>query len=74
MLQCLRLKFGQNVQLRISLQKTNGSILIGGNDWHDNNWGSCNCLQCEGLNSENKLGKYLMQIRSDFNQYFPVFF
>lgn len=43
---------------------TGNAMLIEGNNWHDNYWGSCCCAACGG-NGENVLGRILMQIRSE---------
>jgi ribA/ribD-fused uncharacterized protein len=61
----LRLKFGQNPDLRAKLLATNEVELIESNSWHDNIWGSCICSQC-GNKGKNNLGKILMKLRQDY--------
>lgn len=46
------------------LLATGSKQLIQGNNWHDNYWGSCCCAKC-GNKGENRLGRILMQIRSE---------
>ncbi len=50
--------------LRRKLLTTRGKILIEGNTWHDNFWGSCSCSRC-GDNGLNMLGKILMNVREE---------
>lgn len=58
-------KFGQNPSLASNLLATGDSVLIEGNTWHDNFWGTCRCSRCKD-NGQNHLGKLLMQLRSGF--------
>ena len=60
-------KFNQNPQLGERLIATGHAQLIEGNDWHDNFWGDCSCLACEGLRKQNNLGRILMEVRSDLS-------
>lgn len=48
--------------LKDKLLDTRNAILIEGNNWHDNEWGSCRCANC-GDKGENLLGQLLMDIR-----------
>lgn len=59
MYEVCRAKFTWHEDLKARLLATGWAQLIEGNDWHDREWGVCNG---EG---ENKLGKILMQIRSE---------
>lgn len=45
---------------------TGNQPLVEGNWWHDNFYGQCTCEKCSGK-GRNKLGKLLMQIRSELN-------
>ena len=65
MLTCVKLKFSQNSELKEKLLSTNDSLLIEGNNWHDNTWGNCSCEKCEHIAGQNLLGKILMQVRSE---------
>lgn len=61
----LRQKF-RDPTLRYMLLRTSDAHLVEGNNWHDNFFGSCDCIRrCAGLEHHNHLGKLLMQIRSD---------
>jgi ATP phosphoribosyltransferase len=68
MLTCVRLKFQQNIQLRDMLIATDSSLLIEGNDWHDNTWGNCVCDDCQTIPGKNLLGNVLMQVRHELMQ------
>ena len=59
----LRTKF-EDPELRQKLLDTGSEILIEGNYWHDNFWGTCICPRC-GDRGENWLGKLLMKIRQE---------
>jgi hypothetical protein len=50
-------------ELRLKLKETGDKILIEGNTWHDNFWGTCFCEKC-GNKGKNILGKLLMEIRN----------
>jgi len=41
------------------------------NNWHDNEWGNCICPRCAGIEGQDKLGKLLMDIRSDLFDAIP---
>lgn len=60
----LRQKF-KLPNFRKRLIETGDMILIEGNWWHDNFWGTCVCDQCGNV-GENNLGKLLMKIREEF--------
>lgn len=64
MLDINRAKYTQHSDLRQKLIATEDAILIEGNTWHDNFWGSCTCEEC-GDKGENMLGKVLMQLREE---------
>ena len=64
MLLGLRLKFC-NIELREKLRATGDKYLEEGNTWHDNTWGACCCPECAKKKKENRLGKLLMQVRSE---------
>lgn len=64
MKELLEIKFSQNYFIQ-KLLDTNDSILIEGNDWHDNFYGVCRCDQCKYLYQNNFLGKILMNIREE---------
>ena len=59
----LRQKYAKD-PLRQMLLDTGDAILIEGNFWHDNFFGSCTCPKC-GNKGQNNLGKLLMQIRDE---------
>lgn len=63
----LRCKFKQIDDLGNRLLDTGDAILIEGNTWHDNIWGSCTCSSCEDR-GWNHLGQILMQIRDELRQ------
>lgn len=48
------------------LRETGGAVLVEGNTWHDQFWGSCTCVQraCQPP-GENWLGRLLMVLRDD---------
>lgn len=58
----LKSKFSDPILSRM-LDETGDAILIEGNTWHDNIWGSCTCRDC-GNKGKNQLGKILMTIRA----------
>lgn len=53
----------RNKSLEGKLLGTGTEILVEGNTWHDNYWGSCICARC-GDRGRNKLGKILMDLRT----------
>lgn len=57
-----RAKFTQNPNLAQLLIETGDATLIEGNNWGDVVWGVCNGV------GENRLGKILMQIRSEIKE------
>lgn len=59
-------KFYRNIVLRRKLLATGDMILIEGNNWHDNYWGSCDCHRCRKILGQNKLGIILMKLRERF--------
>jgi ribA/ribD-fused uncharacterized protein len=50
-------------ELRKKLIATGTAILVEGNTWHDNYWGSCTCIKCKNQ-GRNILGTLLMSLRS----------
>lgn len=56
-------KFANNPGLRDALLATRGTLLVEGNDWHDQTWGSCTCSRHEGTPGDNALGVILMALR-----------
>ena len=65
MYQIVKDKFTRNSNLKSLLLKTNSSILIEGNWWHDNYWGDCNCEKCKDKEGKNTLGLILMRVREE---------
>lgn len=61
----LRIKFSDPV-LKRKLLDTGEQVLIEGNFWHDNFWGSCICSKCRD-HGQNHLGQLLMKLRTEFN-------
>lgn len=61
----LRLKFA-DPELRRKLIDTYPNELVEGNHWHDNTWGDCRCAKCRNRIGQNKLGKLLMKLRSEY--------
>ena len=59
-------KFQQNPNLMEKLLQTGKSVLVEGNDWHDNVWGNCTCPRCKDIEGENRLGRALMDLREEF--------
>lgn len=62
-------KFSQNSKIRERLITTGEAMLVEGNTWNDRYWGVCNGI------GQNKLGKILMRVRSEFlqkEQLFPL--
>lgn len=66
MRELLNLKF-QDEKLALKLIATGDAMLVEGNHWHDNYWGSCTCEKCAGK-GQNHLGKLLMEIREKLLQ------
>lgn len=63
----LKQKF-KNKKFADKLFETGDCLIVEGNNWHDNYWGSCSCLWCESVQKQNNLGKLLMRIRIDTRQ------
>ena len=63
----LEAKF-QNPDLRRRLIATERCLIIEGNYWHDNYWGSCYCPKCGGR-GKNILGRLLMLVRASLSMY-----
>lgn len=65
MVEILYAKFTQHWGLKQKLLETGNSMLIEGNHWHDNIWGSCTCEKCDKFIAahQNLLGRALMEIR-----------
>lgn len=64
MVQVLRTKF-EREPYRSMLLATGDAVLMEGNDWHDQYWGSCDCPMHYGVEGQNWLGKLLMQVRGE---------
>ncbi|BBZ42632.1 hypothetical protein MCNS_56950 [Mycobacterium conspicuum] len=56
-------KFVNNLDLAGKLRGTAGSVLVEGNDWHDQTWGSCRCAAHRAVPGANALGVILMSVR-----------
>lgn len=62
-------KFIQNPGLAGQLTATGDQLLLEGNHWHDNYWGSCWCVKCSPVEDQwqktgqNYLGRILMAVR-----------
>lgn len=63
MYEVLLSKFTYNEDLRALLLATRGSLLVEGNTWHDQIWGSCVCPKHENIPGDNALGVILMSLR-----------
>lgn len=50
------------------LLNTGDRILVEGNWWHDNIWGSCECETCIKIEGKNWLGKLLMEVREEIRK------
>lgn len=64
MLDLLRQKFAHGTILAEKLDKTGDAILVEGNSWHDNYWGSCTCNKCKN-DGMNTLGQLLIKVRDE---------
>jgi ribA/ribD-fused uncharacterized protein len=62
MMMALRHKFAEGTEWRKRLDETEGEI-VEWNNWHDNIWGDCVCINCLLTEGKNLLGKLLMGIR-----------
>lgn len=67
MLEILRAKFSVPEMAR-KLLSTLDAQLVEGNRHHDNLWGDCSCPRCAGKPGQNRLGKLLMQVRSELRE------
>lgn len=56
-------KFKHNPDIAEKLVATTGVVLVEGNDWHDQTWGSCLCPDHRSTPGENVLGIILMAVR-----------
>ncbi|NLE78883.1 MAG: NADAR family protein [Rhodococcus sp.] len=56
-------KFRNNPDLAAKLTDTRGSLLVEGNIWHDQIWGSCSCPRHRDTPGDNALGVILMAVR-----------
>lgn len=56
-------KFNHNPDLARQLLVTQGSLLVEGNTWHDQVWGSCSCDEHHDVPGGNALGVILMVVR-----------
>jgi ribA/ribD-fused uncharacterized protein len=56
-------KFGHHLDLARRLVATHGSLLVEGNTWHDQVWGSCRCDEHRDVPGGNALGVILMGVR-----------
>lgn len=69
MINLVKQKFDNSTVLRMLLVNSGDEEIIEGNNWHDNEWGVCYCGVCQNdrkyvlLESHNKLGKILMNLR-----------
>jgi ribA/ribD-fused uncharacterized protein len=63
----LKAKFTQNPEIRQKLLDTGDTMLIEGNTWCDNFWGSCTCPDCKRKEKKNMLGKLLMRLRTELS-------
>jgi ribA/ribD-fused uncharacterized protein len=66
MLQVVLATFLRHPDMAELLVATGGAVLIEGNRWHDNYWGSCTCSKCgqgDFNNGHNYLGSILMMVR-----------
>lgn len=68
MKQVIRNKFIPYPTLSKKLVDTYPSLLIEGNNWHDNHFGSCYCHKCIDISKENVLGKLLTELRYELLQ------
>ncbi len=58
-------KFTTHEELAQKLLNTGESLLVEGNNWHDNYWGACQCEPCNSqILAQNKLGEILMKLRN----------
>jgi len=65
MYELTKLKFFPDTDLAKKLLATGEEILVEGNYWHDNIWGSCYCDKCKDIEGGNLLGYILMLVRKE---------
>lgn len=65
------IKFAQSVEFRQLLVRTGDKIIVESNNWHDNFWGNCNCLNCHSIYGANHLGYILMNKRTELLELYP---
>ncbi len=58
-------KFLSHPELEQKLIDTGDELLIEGNSWHDQTWGSCSCPRHIDTPGENLLGQLLMKVRAE---------
>jgi len=63
----VKAKFSQSPALAAKLLATGDAMLVEGNTWHDNFWGSCTCAKC-GNCGKNMLGRILMEVRASLKE------
>ena len=56
-------KFRYSQVLAGQLVATRGSLIVEGNIWHDQTWGSCSCERHRDIPGDNALGVILMTVR-----------
>lgn len=56
-------KFTHSSALAAKLVATAGALLVEGNTWHDQTWGTCTCEQHRNTPGANALGVCLMAVR-----------
>lgn len=59
----LTIKFSE-IEPAMLLNTSGDSLLVEGNNWHDQYWGDCRCGQHIGVTGLNRLGELLMVVRS----------
>ena len=61
----LRAKFS-SPDLRAALLDTGTSLLVEGNNWHDQEWGDCHCPRHAKWPGKSTLGRMLMALRAEY--------
>jgi ribA/ribD-fused uncharacterized protein len=64
----VRQKFAAQPDLKKLLLATGETELVEGNTWHDNFWGKCRCDRCASSPGQNRLGRLLMEVRSQLKE------
>lgn len=64
----VREKFLYRKSLALLLASGN-TVIEEGNMWHDNYWGICRCSKCANKEAYNHLGKLLMKIRAEMQNF-----